>query len=230
MPSLVKTLGLVLVLATGSLLGAQTARPADPYGGPAHQVWTDQTRYQQPAIRQPVPAPVIRAGYEAEVPQQDARQPRSDSLSLPEPGAALALPSQGSQANSRGPDQAGALPSVVTVVGSLALVLGLFLVLAWAMRRATPAESGVLPGEVVEVLGRKAIAGRQQLQLLRCGHKLLLVSITPEGAETLTEITDPDEVDRLAGLCRQTQPGSATATFRQMFHQFSTDRTEGRHG
>ena len=54
--------------------------------------------------------------------------------------------------------------------------------------------------------GRAPLAGRQHVHLLRCGSKLLLVSVTPGGAETLTEVTDPAEVDRLAGLCRQAHP------------------------
>ena len=66
------------------------------------------------------------------------------------------------------------------------------------------------------------------MHLLRCGNKLLLVSVTPVGAETLTEVTDPIEVDRLAGLCRQAHPQSATATFRQVLNQFGS-REENRH-
>ena len=118
----------------------------------------------------------------------------------------------------------------MTVASSLAVVLGLFLVVAWVMRKATPAGSALLPGEVVEVLGRTAMANRQQLQLLRCGSKLLLVSVTQAGVETLTEITEPEEVDRLAGLCRQAHPDSTSAAFRQVFHQFSGQTTEGRDG
>ena len=115
----------------------------------------------------------------------------------------------------------GGLPSVATTAGSLAVVLGLFFAVVWMMRRASPKGSALLPGEVVEVLGRAPLAGRQQMHLLRCGNKLLLVSVTPAGAETLTEVTDPLEVDRLAGLCRQTHPQSATAAFRQVFQQFA---------
>jgi flagellar biogenesis protein FliO len=113
------------------------------------------------------------------------------------------------------------LPSLATTAGSLAVVLGLFFALVWMMRRASPKGSVLLPGEVVEVLGRAPLAGRQQMHLLRCGNKLLLVSVTPAGAETLTEVTDPLEVDRLAGLCRQAHPQSATAAFRQVFQQFA---------
>jgi flagellar biogenesis protein FliO len=112
--------------------------------------------------------------------------------------------------------------SLWTVASSLAVVLGLFLVVAWGIKRAMPGRSSLLPTEVVEVLGRANLASRQQVHLLRCGSKLLLVSATPGGMETLTEITEPDEVQRLAALCRQTQPGSTTAVFRHVFQQMTT--------
>jgi flagellar biogenesis protein FliO len=86
-----------------------------------------------------------------------------------------------------------------------------------------------LPSDVVEVLGRAALGHHQHVQLVRCGAKLLLLSIAPSGTETLTEITDPDEVSRLVGLCRQSQPGSASLAFRQVFQQFvSPSRSEDR--
>jgi flagellar biogenesis protein FliO len=113
----------------------------------------------------------------------------------------------------------------------LAVVLGVFFLVAWALRRAGyplgKAAGTVLPGEVFEVLGRAPMTGRQQVHLLRCGNKLVLVSVTPAGAETLTEVTDPAEVDRLAGLCRQAHPQSATAAFRQIFAQFAAARPGG---
>jgi flagellar biogenesis protein FliO len=112
----------------------------------------------------------------------------------------------------------------VTILGALGLVLGIFLLTAWGIRRAVPQALHPLPKEVFEVLGRAPLAGRQQAQLLRLGNKLVLVSLSPAGAETLTEITDPLEVDRVAGLCRQAQPGSATAVFRQVLDQFAPRR------
>jgi len=115
------------------------------------------------------------------------------------------------------------MPSLGTTVGSLAVVIGLFLIVVWGMRRALPGHVATLPKEVVDVLGRAALASRQQVYLLRCGNKLLLVAVTPAGVETLTEIVDPFEVDRLAGLCIQSQPHSTTAAFRQFFHQFEQE-------
>jgi len=73
--------------------------------------------------------------------------------------------------------------------------------------------------EVFELFGRAPLGARQQVQLLRCGNKLLLVSVTAAGAETLTEVTDPIEVDRIAGLCRQAHPKRAATAFRQVFQQ-----------
>jgi hypothetical protein len=76
-----------------------------------------------------------------------------------------------------------------------------------------------LPKEVFEILGRAPLGARQQVQLLRCGNKLLLVSVTPGGAETLTEVTDPAEVERIAAICQQAHPKGATTSFRQVFQQ-----------
>jgi flagellar biogenesis protein FliO len=81
----------------------------------------------------------------------------------------------------------------------------------------------MLPGDVVSVLGRVPLAARQFAELLRVGNKLVLVSITPTGAEPLTEVTDPVEVDRLLGLCQQNNPHSTTKAFEQVFQQLSNE-------
>ena len=148
---------------------------------------------------------------------------RSTHLLPPQGRSNRLQPSQESQSNG----SPGGMPSMITVVGSLAVVLGIFMLIAWGMRRLAPPGQIVLPGEVFEVLGRAPLAGRQQVHLIRCGKKLLLVSVTTDGAETLTEVTDPLEVDRLLGLCEQAKPGSATATFRQVLGQLSKEDGNG---
>jgi flagellar biogenesis protein FliO len=119
----------------------------------------------------------------------------------------------------------GGLTSLGATFGSLAVVLGLFGIVAWFLRKARPKSLQILPREVFESLGRAPLTGRLQAHLFRCGNKLLLVSITPGGAETLTEIIDPLEVDRLTGLCRQEHPQSTTASFRQIWQQFAKEKT-----
>ena len=120
----------------------------------------------------------------------------------------------------------GNLAAVLTVISSLAVVLGLFFITAWLLRRTGAGGLITLPSDVFELLGRAQLTSRQQVQLLRCGTKLLLVSVTPDSAETLTEIDDPDEVTRLAALCKANQAGSATAAFRQVLHQFAKQPVE----
>jgi flagellar biogenesis protein FliO len=114
-------------------------------------------------------------------------------------------------------------PSVSATVGSLAAVVGLFLLVAWLMRRAAPRASSVLPKEVFQVLGRAPLGPRQNAHLLRCGNRLLLVSVTPSGAETLAEIVEPEEVDRICGLCLGSDPSSTSAVFRGLLQQFARE-------
>ena len=110
----------------------------------------------------------------------------------------------------------------MVVVSSLAIVLGLFFLVVWFSRRAFPKATAPLSTEVLEIVGRSPLAARHQLQLIRLGRRLLLVSVTPDHAETLTELTDPDEVNHLVGLCRQQQAGSITDSFRQVLHQLGS--------
>lgn len=117
------------------------------------------------------------------------------------------------------------LPSITTLMGSVAIVVGLFLIVAWTARRAMPKQPPQLPREAIEILGRQRFGGKQEVQLLRVGNKLLLVHVVPGHAETLTEITDPVEVDRLTGICYQAHPKSSSRSFHQTFEQFASDKT-----
>lgn len=119
--------------------------------------------------------------------------------------------------------------SLYTIGSALAIVIGAFLLFAYAIRRSSQraAGRGQLPPDVVSVLGRVPLAARQFAELLRVGNKLVLVSLTPGGAETLTEVTDPVEVDRLVGLCQQKNKHSTTQAFEQVFQQMSVEPATG---
>jgi len=62
-----------------------------------------------------------------------------------------------------------------------------------------------------------------ELLLLRVGNKLVLVAVTPGGAEALTEVTDPAEVDRIVGLCQQHDRHSTTQAFEQVFQSLTRE-------
>lgn len=122
------------------------------------------------------------------------------------------------------PTPAGAL---VTVLGSLGVVLGLFFAVVWFTRRALPKAAASLPTEAVEVLGRTPLSPRQNMHVIRFGRKLLLVSVTAAGAETLAELDNAEEVARISGLCQQNQQGSISQTFRQVLSQFASEPAPG---
>ncbi len=208
-------------------------RPAEPEyagaaasGGSAGVVPARHLGDDAPEPEAPGDAPA-----EAQPSDSSAARPErseSDALPLAQSREALPLEPPGAARSEGSRRGAGGVSSAVTVVGALAVVLGIFFAVAWGMRRAAPGALATLPSQVVEVLGRAPLAGRQQVHLLRCGNKLLLVSVTPDAAETLTEITDPLEVDRLAGLCEQMRPHSSTAAFRRVFQQYAHEG-EGAH-
>jgi|GEM_PF-2016743 len=119
----------------------------------------------------------------------------------------------------------GALSSVGA---SLGLVLGAFLCVAWLSKRYLPKAAGPLPKEVVEQLGWAPLVGRQQMQLVRLGNKLLLISVTPgSSAEPLAEVTDPAEVERLSAICRRTKPDSSTQSFREIVSEIERQPARG---
>jgi flagellar biogenesis protein FliO len=112
---------------------------------------------------------------------------------------------------------------LTTVTSSLVIVISLFLLLIWLTRRTMPKSNYQLPSEVVETLGRATLSNRQAMQLVKVGSKLILLCVTPTGAETLTEITDADEVQRLIALCQTGQGTSITSSFRQVLHQMGEE-------
>lgn len=107
------------------------------------------------------------------------------------------------------------IPSAVNLLlrlgGSLVLVVGVFLLLVWLFRQTMPHGFGGLPGEAFEVLGRAPLAYRQQACLVRCGEKVLLLGVSASTVNTLAEINDPAEVERLVQTCRGGRSGVAAA-------------------
>ncbi len=123
----------------------------------------------------------------------------------------LSRPTGGDDAGDRPARQ---LQPLTKGAASLGIVVGLFLLVVLVTRRGMPKGTASLPTEVVEVLGRTALVGRQHAYLVRCANKLLLVCATTSGASTLTEITDPAEVENMLELCQGS--GGAASTFRHV--------------
>lgn len=188
---------------------------------PATGLNQPQTIYTSPQL-QPLPPSSPTATAPQEIQLTAASQPTTASLDH-EP---LRLAPRGNNTKERaGDEQAAPTPgsSVVTVVSSLAIVLGLLFGVTWVMRRAAPAGMQPLPSDVIQVLGRAMLSPRQQMQLVRLGDKLVLIANTPTGVQTLTEVTDRAEVERLAAACEAARGNSSTGTFRQVLSQLGTE-------
>jgi flagellar biogenesis protein FliO len=134
---------------------------------------------------------------------------------------------------SRQSPTSGALPlafsklePLSTAGAGLAIVVGLFLICMWLLRRGGGKTSGMLPTEAFAVLGRAPLTPQSFAHLLRVGNKLVLVAITADGAQPLTEVTDAMEVDRLAGLCANGGHGPA-AEFQQVLAKLSREPARG---
>ena len=84
-----------------------------------------------------------------------------------------------------------------------------------------------MPNEVVAVLGQTKFGQSQQLQLIRLGSKLLLVTTSQAGSHTLGEITDPEEVFQIETLCREGKFNSLSETLRQRAAESAASRRQG---
>lgn len=111
------------------------------------------------------------------------------------------------------------LPLWGTVAGLALLAAGLACAARW-IRRHGPAVLRALPDEAVEPLGQRALSRGVTVHLVRCGQKMLLLGVGPDGVRTLSEITDPVEVDLLAGACRRRDEASpGMAAFAQLLQR-----------
>jgi flagellar biogenesis protein FliO len=179
--------------------------------------WVSVVQPRELAGQTTAPEPDIRLPI-ALVPTHGRVVERADQGAVPS-APALALPARkvtglADQNTAGRPERA-----LVTTGASLAVVVGLFLLLVWFQRRSSGHGRSMLPGAVVRTLGRVPLNGRQEMHLVRVGNKLLLLAVTATSAETLTEITDPEEIDRLSGICRREEPGSISASFREILNQ-----------
>jgi len=119
------------------------------------------------------------------------------------------------------------ISSLGTAGTGLVLVVGLFLVCVSLMRRGGPSPTSPLPRDAVAVLGRIQLAPKQFAHLLQVGNKLVLVSISADRTDTITEVTEPAEVDRLLTLCLKGNKQSSSAEFQRMLQQMSKEPARG---
>ncbi|QDS95853.1 Flagellar biosynthesis protein, FliO [Roseimaritima multifibrata] len=112
---------------------------------------------------------------------------------------------------------------LATVISSLAIVLGLFAALVWVWRRGGGSTLGGLSKEAFQVIGRSPLAPRQNMVLVRCGRRVLVLAVSGTSTSTLAEITDPDEVAELLAL---TGGGVGHHQFQQTLAELGKERPQ----
>ena len=112
-----------------------------------------------------------------------------------EPVAAVAAPAVGS----------GVAGQLTQLVLGLLLVLGLIFFLAWLLRRVQQAGPAG-KGQVIELIGSRALGPRDRLVLVQVGEEQILLGLTPGRITPLHVLKTPVNVD---------QTESATPEFAQ---------------
>lgn len=107
--------------------------------------------------------------------------------------------------------------SMSTAFAALAFVVGVFLFIMSLIKRNLPPSLQLLPTDAATIVGRMQLTGKQFAHLIKLGDKLALVSISPSRIDTITEVTDPDQVARLLAICGP--DWTATATIKQDYDQ-----------
>ena len=177
-----------------------------------------------PPSRSPFSSDVEAVAYQQPVPESQGGEPQQLRRYSSDNASSVPLKPPPAE-HTDGEKKPQGYRTLTTMVGALAVALGMFFLVAWLLKKTAGQRLGALPAEVIEVLGRTMLANHQQAQLIRCGNKLLLVanaSAAGATARTLTEITDPNEVERLTEFCRQMRSVPATKSLRQVFHRLET--------
>lgn len=209
-----------LLFAFGQVaLGNEYATSQVPPNQPMQIRTPQEPPPQIPPLAQALHVEEVQADN-APMPLDVAAAEAESKLALPPPsktqGESVSLPSFSFQDN-----------KTASIAASLLVVIGLFLAFAWVGKKNMKPGSGKLSKEIIQVLGKSQLSGKQQLELVRVGQKLLLLCVTQHSVETLTEITEPSEVERLLTIVRQDSPGSMSATFQDVLTQMGHQPARG---
>lgn len=187
-----------------------------------------------PQVKLQVDRNVVRASHEADSPSQNEAAvekraaPVRGSRKLAPPSGRNALVELGKQPSDDAlPFAMPRMESLTTAGAGLAIVVGLFLLCTWLFRRSGPKATTPLPKEAVAVLGRLPLAGNHFVHLLRLGSRLVLVSVGPDSVTTLAEVSEPNEVQHMLGLCMQGQQQSTSAEFEKVLEQLAKEPAQG---
>lgn len=129
-----------------------------------------------------------------------------------------------------GEDSADADSSFMNVTLELFLYLGAIVVLIVLIlvffKRIIPGSHRLFQSKVVEVLGRTYLAPKQGLFLVKLADRILVLGVTGNSINVLSEITEEEEVAKIRELTGRSRPESITSAFRSIFSRKRRDFDE----
>ena len=126
----------------------------------------------------------------------------------------LPLPSRTSAVEPNGSNRGKTISSsnsLWTTFISLGLIVGTIVLVGKGLKRYGLQGTQALPIDALEVLGRRTIEPKVAVHLVRCGSRILVLGVGSDGVRTLSEIDDPEEVERLTSACRSASKDEAQA-------------------
>jgi len=133
---------------------------------------------------------------------QDPPASRSRESVRPLPLPARSHTSQ-SNPEQRGKAVSSISPLVSTAV-SLGLIVGALFLVGRILKKQGFRGPSRLPDEALELLGRRTLEPRVSIHLVKCGGRILVLGVGPDGIRTLSEIDDPLQIEQLTSACRGT--------------------------
>lgn len=144
----------------------------------------------------------------AQVATREAKQPATNAQTSSSPPLALPPPGDFNRTSTTG-GSVGGIGSIMNTLGALALVVGVFLLIVWLMKRGGGTEA-TTQNAIVQLVAKTQLGGGQSASVLRFGNQLVLIAQSTNQSQTLATITDPDEVERLCSLCTTEPVGAST--------------------
>ncbi len=109
--------------------------------------------------------------------------------------------------------------SIIPMIVMGAIVLGIFLWICLnIVKKLLPGGKKLFSSPGLEILGRTHFDTQKYLALVRVGTRVLIVGVSPNGFDQLSEITDPDEVTEVLSAAKP-KTSSGQNLFYKMFQK-----------
>ena len=151
----------------------------------------------------------------------NAIRPSQPATAVPAPSRRIPSPTTPITSDGSKDSASGSTFSIFKTLAALLLVVTLILICAKFLRKHSPVLKLGLPKDAVEVLGRTSLDPKQHVYLVRLGAQILVLGSSAGELRTLANITDPMQVDLLAGSCKQQAGQHQSHGLADLFRRFT---------